>query len=83
MLKKFYLSSVDPTELSMTVRGIIVGLIPLFIVITGIDPETVNTISDMIVEMVLIGATFYSLALVLFGLIRKAYLGRWVHPDVE
>lgn len=83
MLNKFTASSVDPTALSMTVRGILVGLIPLFITVTGLNPDTVDTITDTVVEMVFLGASFYSAGLVLFGLIRKAYVGRWVHPDVE
>jgi hypothetical protein len=83
MLNKLTRSSVDPTKLSMTFRGILVSLIPLIIMVTGLNPDAVNSIADMLVEMVFIGATFYSSALVLVGLIRKAYVGRWVHPDVE
>lgn len=83
MLKKLYRSSVDPTALSMTVRGILVGLVPLFIMVTGLDPDVIDSIIDMIIEMVFLGASLFSVGLILFGLIRKAYLRRWAHPDVE
>ena len=83
MLNKLIRSSVDPTKLSMTFRGFLVALVPLIIMVTGLNPDTVNSIADMLVEIVFIGATFYSSVLVLIGLIRKAYLGRWVHPDVQ
>lgn len=83
MLKKFTTSSVDPTKLSMTVRGILVGLVPLAIALTGLNADTIDTITDMIVEMVFLGASLYSVALVLYGLIRKAIAGRWSHPDVQ
>lgn len=82
MLKKITTSSVDPTALSMTFRGLLISIIPLFIAITGLDPEQVHTISDMLVEIVFQGASFYSAALIVIGLIRKLYIGRWSHPDV-
>lgn len=82
MLNKYTTSSVDPTALSMTVKGLLVSLIPLLIAVTGLDPEQVHSISDMLVEMVFLGTSLYSTALVVIGLIRKLYVGRWSHPDV-
>lgn len=83
MLKKLTTSSVDPTALSMTVRGFLVALVPLFIAVTGMNADYVDTLVDTAQELVFIGATIYSLILIAVGLIRKLYVGRWSHPDVQ
>ena len=74
-------SSVDPTALSLTIRGLLTYTIPFVIFATGLEPDVVQSIADMFIKAVFDLATLFATAQVLWGLIRKAYLLRWNHPD--
>ena len=74
-------SSVDPTALSLTVRGLVTFLIPLAIAYSGLEPDLVQSIGVMTVKLVAEIATLVATFMTLWGLIRKAYLLRWNHPD--
>lgn len=74
-------SSIDPTALSLTVRGFLTYVIPFIIFATGLEPDVVKSIGDMLVKIVFDLTTLLATAQVLWGLLRKAYLLRWNHPD--
>lgn len=69
-------SSVDPNKLSLTVKSVIVGIVPLLAIIkavTGLDiaPEVVQQIADAAGQLVTAVWAVISLVGVLYGLIRK------------
>lgn len=74
---KLITSSVDPTKLSLTIRGFLVALIPLIIVFTGLSEADVNGLVDGIVNIVFLATSLYSAGAMVVGLLRKAKLGRW------
>lgn len=76
-MNKFLASSADPTKLSMTVRGVLVAIIPLLVVFTGLGDAEVNAIIDLIVNIVFWVTSIVSAVVTLYGLVRKVQLGRW------
>ena len=69
-LEKFVTSSVDPTKLSLTVRGFLVAFIPLILVFTGLSETEVNTLVDGIVRIAFLGTALYSAVAVVGGIFR-------------
>lgn len=70
-------SSVDPSKVAMTVKGILVGILPILVMIApyfGIPIDDLNGVIDAIVKVVEVGLTLVASVMVLFGLLRKAYL---------
>ena len=69
-------SSVDPAKLSLTIKGILIGLVPVIIIIAkGFDVDLNNdelnqTIEAIVAVIVNIGL-FSSSVMFAFGLIRK------------
>ena len=74
-------SSIDPTKLSLTVKGLLASLIPLATMFFGINVTDAQSLSDAIVQLVFDAATVYATAATVMGLFRKLYNGRWNHPD--
>lgn len=64
-------SSVDPEKLSLSVKGVLLGLLPIAIVLLKIDQETATGIINGIVELVKYGASIVSVCVTLYGLYRK------------
>jgi hypothetical protein len=77
MFNKLITSSADPRALSLTVRGILVAILPVFLVVTGMDEMEANVILDRIVDIVFYGSALISVSFTAFGLIRKAVMRRW------
>lgn len=67
------MSSSDPAVLGLTVRGFLVGLVPLVVLLTGLSEAEINPIIDAIVALVTAASIGVSAAMVLVGLIRKVY----------
>lgn len=77
MFNKLIRSSTDPKALSLTVRGILVSVLPIAIAVLGIDEAVANGIVDAVVNLVYYGASLVSVVMTLYGLIRKVKLKRW------
>jgi hypothetical protein len=74
-MNKFLESSVDPSKLSLTVKGLLLSLLPVFLVLTGMTEETIQPIIDVIVQAVFLVTALVSTFQILYGLIRKIYVG--------
>src|SRR5882724_2733461 len=73
-------SSADPSEVSSTLKGLLLFAAPFIVGHAGIDADLANSLVGSIVLVVndlfaLIGAM-----VALFGFVRKIKLGRWAHP---
>ena len=67
-------SSADPTKMSMTIKGILLALIPLII---GIAQRGGYTIAEgELSSLIQQGAEGFSLIMVVFGLVRKFYYSK-------
>lgn len=76
-MKKFITSSADPKQLSLTVKGLLVSIVPLVMLFTGMTQAEINPIIDSIEQVVFFGASLLSAGQVLYGLVRKIKLGKW------
>jgi hypothetical protein len=74
-MNKFLESSVDPSKLSLTVKGLLLSLLPVFLVLTGMTEETIQPIIDAIVQAVFLVTALVSTFQILYGLTRKIYVG--------
>lgn len=71
-LNSLIASSTDPKKVSLTIKSI-----AAFVVLFGLDSVIVNQAADQLTNLIAgIGMTI-SAASALYGLARKAYLGRW------
>ena len=75
-------SSADPEAVGMTVKGVLVLLVPLIARFFGLDDASSNALVDGIVQLTVAAFTLVGVAMAVFGLIRKIYLQRWAHPAV-
>lgn len=69
-------SSADPTSVSATVKGLIVGIIPMAVFAAGflhlhVLPEQIQGIAELVRQIVEVGLGIVSAGIFLFGLIRK------------
>jgi hypothetical protein len=69
-------SSADPTELSLTVKGLLVIFVPIAMAVLRITgytvPDTDTTaLIDATANVVSVGATFVSAIMIFYGLARK------------
>lgn len=76
-LPSFLASSKDPAKLGLTVRGFLISIVPLIMLVTGLAETEVNSAIDAVVLITVAGASVVGAVQMLFGLARKAYLGRW------
>lgn len=75
---KFIGSSVNPEQLALTIKGLLVGLIPAILLIAklkGIELAAGDLQAgvDAIVNVIIAGGAFVSAVLTVWGLLRKAY----------
>lgn len=69
-------SSVDATKLALTVKGILVGILPVALIVSKsfgleLDGTELNTIIDAIENLIITVGSVVSLAMTVVGLIRK------------
>ena len=76
-MNKLITSSSNPNQIALTIRGVLIGLVPLIAHITGLTGQEITTIIDLLVELVTVSMTVLSVAMTLIGLLRKAYYRRW------
>lgn len=78
-IEKLLRSSANPEKVGMTVKGALIGFVPLVIIVLsllGVNlPEgSVTNLIEAITTLAVAGAGFVSAAMILFGLIRKLYI---------
>src|SRR5436305_1423909 len=72
-------SSADPTEISLTVRGALVGIIPTLMAVAGIahinlgDGSILTTLVDGIASTVQLALTLVATAMTVYGATRKLW----------
>lgn len=93
-IKKFWAwlitSSNDPTKVSLAVKGAAVFGVSLVIQVAPfacqfvkvcIDTSILSPVPEILANIASLVLQVVALAIVLIGLIRKIWLGRWSHPD--
>ena len=70
-------SSKDPRKVSLTVRGALTALIPVFLIVSGLSEADANALVDAIVDLVFWVTSIVSTVTVIWGLVRKIRFGRW------
>ena len=80
-VKTAFASSVDPTQISLSVESgskVIIGIIGTLIAMKGIDASPITSqlqaLVDQIVTAFTLGYTMYHTAQTAYGLIRKVYV---------
>lgn len=76
-MKRFLTSSADPTKLSLMVKGFLMALVPLLMIWTGLTEADLTGLIGYIEQIVYLITSLYAVGAVLFGALRKLYLGRW------
>lgn len=76
-MSNFLSSSADANKISLTVKGILLSLVPIIMISTGLTEAEIQPIIDTVVQMVFLATTIVSAGQVLYGLMRKIYLKRW------
>lgn len=76
----FLSSSVDPQSLSLTVKGILLGVVPAVIFVApllgfNLNQEDLTNLVDAIEKLVFWGASGVSVCMVVYGGIRKIING--------
>lgn len=71
-------SSADPTQLALTIKGILVGITPLILIFFGlakidIGQEDWEQFMELIYQLVIYSTGLISLGATLYGLGRKVY----------
>lgn len=79
-IPKFLTSSVDSERLALTVKGLIVGAIPLILVITGaahisLGQADLTIFADSLANIIIAFSTLASALMVMVGVIRKIAVG--------
>jgi hypothetical protein len=77
-MNKLLASSSDPKQLSLTVRGVLVAVVPLVAVVIRaaggeLDDSQVQAIIDGVSEAVFLLGSAVSAVMMVAGLVRKAY----------
>ncbi len=79
-LPKFLTSSVDPEKLGLTVKGFLVGVIPVVLLVAGlthinVGQQDLSALVDGIVNLTVAISTALSGLMVLIGIVRKILVG--------
>lgn len=69
----FVKSSQDPARISLTVKGGLLAILPIIMVLTGIDEGSSNYFVDAITDIVFYGLSLVSAVGVVYGFGRKLY----------
>jgi len=70
-LVKLFPSSVNPAQISLTVRGLAVYIIPLLIWYFQIDEATASQLFNGFIKFIDTASALIATGMVLFGLLRK------------
>lgn len=70
-------SSSDAQQLSMTVKGALISLVPIIVALTGIPEADITPAISAVVDGINAGFALAGAVITIYGLLRKIYLGRW------
>lgn len=78
-MNKLIASSADPTQISLTLKGILVGIVPVVFILlhtigAKIDQPTLQTIVESVTNVITALGTLVSAVMVAYGVIRKLIL---------
>lgn len=79
-MNKLLVSSINPEKLSLTVKGILLGIIPVILIVAGIfnlnvsEGDLTSVVNAVVQVIVAVGAAA-SAILTLIGAIRKVIVG--------
>lgn len=79
VFKWLVVSSADPKKVSLTVKAVLTGLIPLAIAVSGVteiplDQNSMQAVASTVAQFVETALTLVSITLTAAGLLRKIYL---------
>jgi len=71
-------SSADPARLSLTIKGILVGVVPVIMAVAGlanidIGSDKVSAIIDGIASLVQVVLALVAMVMTAYGIVRKLY----------
>lgn len=76
---KLLSSSYDSQKLALTVKGILVGIIPLLVLVTGVSEMEINGIIDPLIDLIEKGGLIVASIMTLYGAIRKILVANgWI-----
>lgn len=82
-------SSSDPEKMSLTVKGALIGILPFAISLAGavcmlsqfcVDTAQFEPLINAIVGWTKAALELVAYTVIIVGIVRKIYLGRWNHP---
>lgn len=76
-IAKLLVSSKNPSQLSLTIKGVLVGFVPLLMLLTGLTEADINALIDTVVQVAFYATAIISAVQVAYGLPRKIQMGRW------
>jgi len=76
-LQKFLTSSANPNEVSLTIRSLLVAVVPIMMIVTGLPEADIQPIVDTVVDIVYLAASLLAAIGTCYGLLRKLYHKRW------
>lgn len=84
IIRWIVLSSQDPAEVSLTIKGALVGLLPVLMIVAGVahinvGQDTLSTIFDSVAGLVQAGLTIVAAGMTAYGLLRKLWTTIKVH----
>lgn len=72
-----FTSSIDPNKISLTIKGLMLALLPALIYVTGVDEAQLTPLIDALVYVINVSVSLVSAWMIFYGLARKVYAGRW------
>jgi hypothetical protein len=75
-VSKIFTSSVNSNELALTIKGLLVGLVPVIMLLLGLNnisvgQEQINSIIEAIVNVVVAVSTVISTVMIAVGVVRR------------
>lgn len=72
-------SSADPTEVSLTVKGALIGVVPTLMAVAGVahinlgDGSLLTSLVDALAQFIQVALTLIATAIAVWGALRKVY----------
>ena len=76
-MNSLIMSSANATKYSTTVKGLLIGILPVIMAVTGLTTEDAQSWIDVITNLVFFGTSLIATIQVIYGLARKIYLQKW------
>ena len=71
LMNWFVRSSADPAKLALTVRGLLVSIVPIIMIFSGLSEAEINPAIDAVVTLIEYGFMTVAAAMTLWGFLRK------------